>query len=92
MLISYWKVSIPFLDDAKLPKNLLGIKILSFYAYLKGLSWKNWRGGLTRLKFWSLAIKLNELESDSDKMKGKVDSLENFPIDTSLKTIVHSVL
>ena len=58
MLISYWKVSIPFLDDAKLPKHLLGIKILNFYAYLKGLEWKNWRGGLTRLKFWSLAIKI----------------------------------
>ena len=28
MLISYWKVSIPFLDDAKLTTNL------SFYAYL----------------------------------------------------------
>ena len=44
------------------------------------------------MKFWSLAIKLNELESDSDKMNGEVDSLENFLIDTSLKTIVHSVL
>ena len=58
MLISYWKVSIPFLDDAKLPKHLFGIKIYFFYAYLKGLEWKNWRGGLTRLKFWSLAIKI----------------------------------
>ena len=44
------------------------------------------------MKFWSLAIKLYKLESESDKMKGEVDSLENFPIDTSIKTIVHSVL
>ena len=44
------------------------------------------------MKFWSPAIKLNELESESDKMKGEEDSLENFPIDTSLKTIAHSVL
>ena len=44
--------------------------------------------GLTRLKLWSLSIKLNELESDSDKMKGEVDSLENFHFDTSLKTIM----
>ena len=44
------------------------------------------------MKFWSLAIKLNELESESDKMKGEVDSLVNIPIATSLKTIAHSAL
>ena len=44
------------------------------------------------MKFWSLAIKLHELESESDKMNAEVDSLENVPIDTSLKTIAHSAL
>ena len=58
----------------------------------EGVRVEKLKGGLTRLKFWSLAIKLNELESESDKMKGEVDSLVNFPIDTSLKTIAHSAL
>ena len=39
-----------------------------------------------------IKAKLNELESESDKMKGEVDSLVNFPIATSLKTIAHSAL
>ena len=57
-----------FFRWCKTTKNLLGIKILSFYAYLKGLSWKNWRGGLTRLKFWSPAIKIicNKKVQNSD--------------------------
>ena len=39
-----------------------------------------------------ILAKLNELESESDQMNGEVDSLVNFPIDTSLKTIAHSAL
>ena len=36
MLISYWIVSIPLLDDAKLPKILLGIKI-SIFTHIWGV-------------------------------------------------------
>ena len=41
---------------------------------------------------YGILAKLNELESESDKIKGEVDSLVNFPISTSPKTIAHSAL
>ena len=43
MLISYWKVSIPFFDDAKLPKFFLRIKQIK--SIFGDFLWKkNWRG------------------------------------------------
>ena len=56
MLIFDPKMLIPFVYGAKLPKLWLSIKILICLRIFEGLLWKNWRGGLRRLKFWSLAI------------------------------------
>ena len=44
MLISYWKVSIPFLDDAKLPKQILVINF-KFLCIFEGVIVEKLKGG-----------------------------------------------
>ena len=51
MLIFDLKMFIPFVNGVKLP-TFWGIFCVFFCV------WKNWTGGLTRLRFWSLGISI----------------------------------
>ena len=50
MLISYWKVSIPFLDDAKLPKFWLSTKISIFLRIFEGVIVEKLKGGSDKVE------------------------------------------